>query len=60
MSRHDTEIGFSNFSTLLSHHSSFALTLKIAVASDFFFDIEVFFHNHSRITGLQGIGEGIS
>ena len=26
----------------------------------FFFSIWVFFHNHSRITGLQGKGEGIS
>ena len=25
----------------------------------FFFSIWVFFHNHSRITGLQGKGEGI-
>ena len=26
----------------------------------FFFSIWTFFHNHSRITGLQGKGEGIS
>ena len=26
----------------------------------FFFSIWVFFHEHSRITGLQGNGEGIS
>ena len=26
----------------------------------FFFTIGVFFHDHSRITGLQGKGEGIS
>ena len=26
----------------------------------FFFSIQVFFHEHSRITGLQGNGEGIS
>ena len=26
----------------------------------FFFSIWVFFHDHSRITGLQGKGEGIS
>ena len=26
----------------------------------FFFTIWVFFHDHSRITGLQGKGEGIS
>ena len=26
----------------------------------FFFSLWVFFHNHSRITGLQGMGEGIS
>ena len=26
----------------------------------FFFSIRVFFHEHSRITGLQGKGEGIS
>ena len=26
----------------------------------FFFSIWVFFHNHSRITGMQGKGEGIS
>ena len=25
-----------------------------------FFSIWVFFHNHSRITGLQGKGEGVS
>ena len=27
---------------------------------NFFFSIWVFFHDHSRITGLQGKGEGIS
>ena len=26
----------------------------------FFFSLRVFFHEHSRITGLQGKGEGIS
>ena len=28
--------------------------------NDFFFSMWIFFHEHSRITGLQGKGEGIS
>ena len=28
-------------------------------AEEFFFSNWVFFHKHSRITGLQGMGEGI-
>ena len=34
-------------------------TLEISTLR-FFFSIWVFFHEHSRITGLQGKGEGIS
>ena len=35
-------------------------SLKTLFLSLFFFSIWVFFHDHSRITGLQGKGEGIS
>ena len=31
----------------------------ISLSSDIFFSIEVFFHDHSWITGLLGKGEGI-
>ena len=33
---------------------------QLLFLSLFFFSIRVFFHEHSRITGLQGKGEGIS
>ena len=33
---------------------------QILNATIFFFFIRVFFHDHSRITGLQGNGDGIS
>ena len=36
------------------------LLRKFCVITSFFFSIWVFFHNHSRITGMQGKGEGIS
>ena len=38
------------------HHMSETRQIKKV----FFFSIWVFFHEHSRITGLQGKGEGIS
>ena len=47
---------FSSWSpTLLKQNSIVVVFLWI-----FFFSIGVFFHNYSRITGLQGKGEGIS
>ena len=36
------------------------LVLNLLVLSSHFFSIWVFFHEHSRITGLQEKGEGIS
>ena len=36
------------------------LVLNLQVLSSHFFSIWVFFHEHSRITGLQEKGEGIS
>ena len=46
-------------SYLLSDMKIILLILTMILVC-FFFSIWVFFHEHSRITGLQGKGEGIS
>ena len=52
----------ANCLSIFDHFVQFTLKgLSILSAlHDFFFSIGVFFHDHSRITGVQGKGEGIS
>ena len=54
-----TTVFLSNFSSFCSDASSF-LCYQVRKLRNFLFSMSVFFHEHSRITGLQGKGEGIS
>ena len=45
---------------LYPHYCAFYAALGIACHCDILLSIWVFFHDHSRITGLQGKREGIS
>ena len=60
-------ISISTHLNLLTHFLTYLLVIcplwgsfRRARHAHFFFSIGVFFHEHSRITGLQGKGEGIS
>ena len=49
-----------NWVPITCHDATFGLWRNQFNSCIFFFSIWVFFHDHSRITGLQGKGEGIS
>ena len=53
-------VGKKDKNNLLNETEILSIRALIRQFFFFFFSIWVFFHEHSRITGLQGKGEGIS